>query len=107
MIRKIRQNKSRTEVDIPCINLTPNRYDALAPAIVYVSNVVTIPVNSTTQMNTIATYRASPRARVIGTENVLKSSDQPSHITVSSCTRAKPWMFNIVYIKGNQMKLFQ
>ena len=32
--------------DITCINLTPNQYNALAPAIVYVSNDVTIPVNS-------------------------------------------------------------
>ena len=34
------------EADILGINRTPNRYNALAPAIVYVSNNVTIPFNS-------------------------------------------------------------
>ena len=29
------------------------------------------------------------------------------HNSISSCNRAKPWMFESVYIKGNQMKLFQ
>ena len=36
------------EADILGINLTPNRHNALAPAIVYVSNDVTIPSNSVT-----------------------------------------------------------
>ena len=48
IIKKIRQNKSRIEADIPSINLTPNRYNALAPAIVYVSNDVTMTMNSMT-----------------------------------------------------------
>ena len=34
------------EVDISGIHLTPNPYNALAPAIVYVSNDVIIPFNS-------------------------------------------------------------
>ena len=45
IIKKIRQNKTWIEADIPCINLTPNRYNTLAPAIGYVSNDVTIPFN--------------------------------------------------------------
>ena len=36
------------EADILGINLMPNRYNALAPAIVYVNNDVTIPFNSVT-----------------------------------------------------------
>ena len=48
IIKKIIQNKSRIEADIPSINLTPNRYNALAPAIVYVSNDVTVKMNSMT-----------------------------------------------------------
>ena len=36
------------QADIPGINLTPNRYNALVPAIVYVSNDVTIPFNTVT-----------------------------------------------------------
>ena len=48
IIKKIRQNTTRIEADILGINLIPNRYNALAPAIVYVSNDVTIPFNSVT-----------------------------------------------------------
>ena len=48
MIKKIKKNTTWIEADILGINLTPSRYNALAPAIVYVSNDVTIPFNSVT-----------------------------------------------------------
>ena len=48
IIKKIKQNMTGIEADILGINLTPNRHNALAPAIVYVSNDVTIPFNSVT-----------------------------------------------------------
>ena len=48
IIKKIRQNTTWIEADILGINLTPNRYIALTPAIVYVSNDVTIASNSVT-----------------------------------------------------------
>ena len=48
IIKKIRQNTAWILADILGINLTPNRYNALAPAIVYVSDDVTIPFNSVT-----------------------------------------------------------
>ena len=48
MIKKISQNKTWSETDIPCINLTPNWYNALALAVVYVNNDVTMPFNSMT-----------------------------------------------------------
>ena len=48
IIKKIRQNMTWIKEDILGINLTPNRYNALVPAIVYVSNDVTIPFNSVT-----------------------------------------------------------
>ena len=48
IIKKIRQNMTEIEADILGINLTPNQYNALAPAIVYVCNDVTIPFNSVT-----------------------------------------------------------
>ena len=48
MIMKIRQNTTWIEADILGINLTRNRYNALATAIVYVNNNVTIPFNSVT-----------------------------------------------------------
>ena len=47
-IKKIKQSTTWIEADILGINLTPNRYNALAPAIVYFSNDVTIPFNSVT-----------------------------------------------------------
>ena len=48
IIKTIRQNMTWIEWDILGMNLTPNRYNVLVPAIVYVSNDVTIPFNSVT-----------------------------------------------------------
>ena len=48
IIEKIRQNTAWIEADILGKNLTPNRRNALAPAIVNVSNDVTIPFNPMT-----------------------------------------------------------
>ena len=48
MIKKIIQNSAWIEADILGKNLTPNRCNALAPSIVYVSNDVTIPFNIVT-----------------------------------------------------------
>ena len=48
IIVKIGQNKTWIEGDIPDVTLTPNRYNALVPAIVYASIGVTIPFNSMT-----------------------------------------------------------
>ena len=48
MIKKIIQNTKWIEADILGINLTPNRYNSLTPAIVYVSNDITIPFHSVT-----------------------------------------------------------
>ena len=48
IIKKIRQNTTWIEADILGLDLTPNRYNALVPAIVYVGNDVTIPFKSVT-----------------------------------------------------------
>ena len=48
LIKKIRQTMTWIKAKIPGINLTPNLYNAPAPAFVYVSNDVTIPFNSVT-----------------------------------------------------------
>ena len=48
IIKKIRQNTAWIEADILGKNITPNRRNALAPAIVYVSNDVTIPFKPVT-----------------------------------------------------------
>ena len=48
IIKKITQNTAWIEAGILGINLIPNRYNALAAAIVYVSDDVTIPFKSVT-----------------------------------------------------------
>ena len=48
IIKKIRQNTAWIEADILGKNFTPDWCNALAPAIVYVSNDVTIPFNAVT-----------------------------------------------------------
>ena len=48
MIKKISQNMTWVEAVIPGINLTPNRYNVLAPTVVYVNNNDTIPFNTVT-----------------------------------------------------------
>ena len=48
IIKKIRQNTAWIEADILDKHLTPNRCNALAPVIVYVSNDVTIPFKAVT-----------------------------------------------------------
>ena len=48
IIKKIRQNTAWIEADILGKNLTPDWCNALAPAIVYVSNDITIPFNAVT-----------------------------------------------------------
>ena len=73
-MKRIRQNKTSIEADTPCINLTPNRYNA--PAIFYVSNIVIILATfMSSQLNTIATQITLLRTRVKGTGIVLKSTD--------------------------------
>ena len=42
LVKKTGQNRTLIEADILDITLTPNRYNALAPAIVHLSNDVTI-----------------------------------------------------------------
>ena len=93
IIKKIRQNKTWNKADILCINLTPNWYNALASAVVYVSNDVTFPFNTMIpeKQQKIKNLTASMRDR---DRNCLKSTDRRSNITlISSCPRAKPWMF--------------
>ena len=48
MIKNLRQNMTWIEAEIVGINLTPNLYNALVPAIVYVSNEVIISFNTVT-----------------------------------------------------------
>ena len=94
-------------MDIPCINLTPNRYDALTPAIFYVNNDVAIPVSFIPQMNTIATQRSLLWVGVNGTEIVFKSANRRSHITLFLHFQGFTWTSDNAYVKGSRMKLLQ
>ena len=100
MIKKIRQNTTWIEADFLGINLTPNRYNALAPAIVYVSDDVTIPFNSVTS-------REQHKERYYERKWMRLKSFWNLRISIYLCTRANKWRFDSVYIKGTQMKSFQ
>ena len=105
IITKIRQNTAWIEADILGTNLTPNRYNALAPAIVYVSDDVTIPFNSVTPQQQHKEPTASAREWDRNHFEIYGSALEL--ISISLCTRANTSVFDSVYIKGNQIKLFQ
>ena len=93
---KLRQNKTWIEGDISCLTLTPNRYNALAPGVVYVSSDVTISGNfMTSQMNTIATQRTSLPANGNCQRFEIYGSAL-EHNSMFYSTRAKQWMFDSV-----------
>ena len=102
MIKKIRQNKTWIEVDIPCINLAPSQYNALVPAIVYISNDVTIPFGSMMSQHK-EPYSECARMGQKSFWNLQIGTWIQLYVTYR---RAKPWMFDNAYKKGNQMKLF-
>ena len=59
-----------------------NPYNALAPAFVYVSHYIAIPINSMTSLtNGIAIQRTLQQARMNGIDIVLKSTDRRLNIT--------------------------
>ena len=105
IIKEIRQNTTWIEADILGINLTPTRYNALALAIVYVSDDVTIPFNSVTSQKQHKERTASAREWDRNHFEIYGSALEL--ISISLCTRAITWVFDSVYIKGNQIKLFQ
>ena len=91
-------------MEIPYINLIPNLPIALTAANVYVMKNVTIPVNFiASQIDMIVTQITLLLACVNEPENIIKSME---HKVISSCTRGLQWDFDIVDMKGNQMKLF-
>ena len=105
-IKKIGQNETWFEVDIPCINVTSDPYNALASAIFFCSNGVTIPFQSMmSQSHHKEAYSASTREW--GWNRIELHGSPVEYNFISSCTGANPWMFNSVYIRDNRMKLFQ
>ena len=105
IIKKRRQNTAWIETDILGKNLTPNRCNALAPAIVYVGNDVTIPLNSVTSQCNTKNVAASAREYDQNRFEIYGSALE--HVYISLCTRSNTWMLDSVYIKGNHMKFFQ
>ena len=93
------------EADILGINLTPNLYNAPAQAIVNVSNDVTI--HSTPWRHNSNTKNVTGSAREWDRNRFEIYGSAREHISISLCTGANTWMFDSVYITGNQMKLFQ
>ena len=105
IIKKIRQNTAWIEADILGKNLTPNWYNALAPAIVYVSNDVTIPFSAVTS-------QWQHRERCCERTWIRPKSFWNLRIGARTCLyffmyKGYTWLLDSVYIKGNQMKFFQ
>ena len=96
IIKKIWQNYTRIKADIPCVNVTLNWYNALASDITYVSD----DVNCNTKNLTVS-------AREWDWKRFEINGSAVEHNFIFSCTRAKPGLFDSVYITGNQIKLFQ
>ena len=78
-IKKTRQNTTWIEADILGINLTPNRYNALTPAICICQQ--TSQSHSTPWRHHSDT-RTLLRTHMNGTEIVLKSTDRPSNLSL-------------------------
>ena len=98
--KKIRQNTMWIEVDILGINLTPNQYNAFAPAMTSQSHSTPWRRNSNTMNVTVSAHEWGwNRFEIYGLALEL--------ISISLCTWANTWTFGGVYFKGNQMKLFQ
>ena len=85
-IKKIKRNKTWTKVDIPSINLSPDRCTKLSLEPCQRKKWGHNPI----QLHdvTTATYRALLRTRVNGTEIVFKSALKNNYI--SSGPKAKP-----------------
>ena len=106
--RKKWQINTWIEKDITCVNLTRDKYNALAAIIVYVNNDATIPVNSITrQMNNVATKINLRWARVNGAEIVLKSTDGRSSLAL--CLHVQglyPGCFTILISRVTRLNCF-
>ena len=91
------------KTDIPCMILAPNRYIAIDTAIV--------PKHLQWRRNLRQLYDVTneepPRCERVwmGSKSTLNLRIRRSNIIV--CTRAKPGMCESLYIKDNQMQLFQ
>ena len=102
IIKKIRQNTTWTDADSLGMNLTPNRYNALAPP-----SAMTSQSHSTQSRHNSYTKNVTASAREWDQNRLEIYGSAQELISISLCTSANTWMLDSVYIKGNQMKLFQ
>ena len=106
IIKKIRQNTTWIEADILSINPTPNRYNALVPAIVYVSK-MTSQSHSTQWRHNSNTKNVTASAREWDQNRFEIDGSALELISISLYTRANTWMLDSVHIISIQIKLFQ
>ena len=105
IIKKILHNKTWIEADIPCINITPNQYNALTQPLS--TSAMTSQSHSNTWRHNNNTKKLTVSARERDQNRFEIYGSRVKYSFISSCTRAKPWIFDSVYMKGNRMKLFQ
>ena len=90
--------------DILCIDLLPNRFDALYPTIFVVNNNVTIPP----QNHDVTNVYHSSTNNLIGSKwpwNRFEIYGSVLEITLFfSCSRTISWLFDSVNINGNRTK---
>ena len=93
IIEKIKQNTMWIEADILGINLTPTAMTSQSHSTPWRHN------SNTKNVTTSAREWDRNRFEIYGSALEL--------ISISLCTGANAWMFDSVYIKDKQMKLFQ
>ena len=106
-IIKKRQNRTWIKADIPCIKLTPNRYNTLvpAPALIYVSNDVTInstPWRHDTNKDPYCEYY---ERAWIGLKSIFEIYRCSNKTIFHVQELNNGWL--TVHVKGKHMELFQ
>ena len=102
IIKKIRQNTTWIEEDILGINFTPNWYNWEPLS----TSAVTSQSHSTPWRHNCNTKNVTASAREWDRNRFEIYGSALELISISLCTGANAWMFDSVYMKGNQMKLF-
>ena len=105
IIKKIRQNTTWIDADILGINFTPNRYNALTQPLC--TSTMTSQSHSTKWRHKSNTKNVTASARKWDRNRLEIYGSALELISISLCTSVNTWMFDSVYIKGNQMEFFQ
>ena len=96
IIKKIWQDKTWIEADIPCIISLPI-------CVMHLSQSLSTSAMTSQSQSTLWRQNSSEWNR----KRFEFDGSALEHNSISSNTRAKPWVFDSVNVKGNQMKLFQ